>query len=294
MRARDAARSLRAFADERASVPVAGALALALCAGPWALARGDGPALTRAALVLFFVLLALRIVDDLCSVAADRLAHPGRGLPSGRIATGPLAAAAATLYAAALLVGGSRLAPGLLALGACYAAHYSLADRIPLVVRPALVNAVFGAIPFGVARLVAADARGGADARAVAALALTFWLAAVGHDVAHEVHAQSERPPGPPTVSATIGPRAAALAALGCYVAAFAAGVWSAGAVAARMGPPRLFVASLAVLSAGTLALLAALVARPCHGRARRLYVVGVLAFAVPSLMLGLDRLLSW
>jgi 4-hydroxybenzoate polyprenyltransferase len=283
--------SLRAFTAERAPVGVVAPLALALSAGPWALARGDGMALLRAAAVLFLVLLALRIADDLRSLAHDRIAHPGRAVPSGRIAARPLAAGAALLLAAALVLGLPHLSLGLVLLAAYYAAYYAAAERIPLVLRPPLVNAVFLAIPPGVA-LLAHGAVAGRSAQA--ALAACFWLSAVGHDYAHEVHAQDEMPPGPPTIPPVLGPRRTAALGLACYAAACAAGLLAARAARVPGGWPPLFVASLVLLYGFVGILLVRLIARPCRERARRLYVSGMACFAVPSLALGLDHLLHW
>ncbi len=313
MRASAIAASLRAFAAERAPVAVLAALAVALCAGPWALTGADALTLGRAAAVTFLALFALRAADDLRSVEADRTAHPKRGLVTGRIAAGPLGAGAGFLALGAMLIGGPRLAPWLAGLALYYAAYYAIAAHIPTVLRPVLVNAVFAAIPLGVGRLAGSVAwptstEAGAapleasGATALLPCALFFWLASVGHDLAHEVHAPDEAPPGAPTVSSLMGPGRAAALALACYAAAAAAGVLvalaghkEALALAAAPAPwPRLFIAGLVIGFAGVGRLLARLVAEPCRERARRLYVSGFACFAGPSMLLGLDRLLGW
>jgi len=79
---------------------------------------------------------------------------------------------------------------------------------------------------------------------------------------------------------------------LGCYAGGCVAGLVAAhGALVPGSWPP-LFVTSLAVLFGYVGFLLVRLMARPGRERARRLYVSGVACFAVPSLLLGLDRLL--
>jgi hypothetical protein len=292
------AAALRAFAAERAPVGVVGALAAALSAGPWALVRGDGAAFLRGAVVTGLVLFILRAVDDLRSVAHDRLAHPGRGLPSGRIPRRPLAAGAALLGVTAALAGGPVLAAGLAALAAWYAAYFALVARVPPVARPPLVNAVFLGIPLGVAALAEArvgPATGLAGDPGLVALALFYWLSATGHDFAHEVHAADEAPAGPPTTpSASIGGRTAAILGFGCYAAAFAGGLAAARAAPSRGVTPHLFTGALVVLSAYLGLRLVRLVVHPCRERARRLYVAGVACFALPSLLLAADRLLGW
>jgi 4-hydroxybenzoate polyprenyltransferase len=291
--AREIAGSLRGFTAERAPVGAVAALALALCAGPWALARGDGSALPRSVAVVFLLLTVLRITDDLRSLEHDRITHPERALPAGRIAARPLAVGAALLCAVAVALSVPRLTLGLGLVAAYYAAYYVLVERIPVVVRPPLVNAVFLAIPPGVGLLSGAvGAAGGAGASALAPLAAFFWLSAVGHDYAHEVHAAEEAPPGPRTVSQVLGPRVTAGVGLCCYVGSCVAGLLAAQRAHVPGNWPPLFVTSLCALFVYVGFLLVRLVARPGRERARRLYVSGVACFAVPSLLLGLDRLL--
>jgi 4-hydroxybenzoate polyprenyltransferase len=307
VRAREITSSLRVFAAERAPAAVVLALAVSLCAGPWALAGEDGPALLRAVAVVFLVLTALRIVDDLRSIEHDRIASPERALPAGRIEARPLVVGAALLFAAAALVSVPRLTLGLGLLAAYYAAYYALVERIPIVLRPPLVNAVFLAIPLGVGVLSggagtpgaavatggqAVDGSGGAGAPALVALAAFYWLSAVGHDYAHEVHSADDAPSGLRTISQSLGPRVTAGVGLCCYVGGCVAGLLAArGALTPGRWPP-LFVTSLAVLFGYVGFLLVRLIALPGRERARRLYVSGVVCFAVPSLLLGLDRLL--
>jgi 4-hydroxybenzoate polyprenyltransferase len=298
--------SLRTFAAERAPVGVVLPLAASLCVGPWAFAGGEGPALLRSVAVAFLVLTALRIADDLRSVEHDRAFAPERALPSGRIAARPLALGAALLFAAAVLLSAPRLSLGLALLAAYYASYYALGERVPVVLRPPLVNAAFLAIPLGVAALSGAAGPpgavaiagaqiggGGGGAVRAALLGLCFWLSAVGHDYAHEIHAAEEAHPDLRTPSRILGPRLTAVIAFGCY-----AGGWTAGMLAGRgaFGPgswPPLFAASLGILFGYVGVLLVRLVAAPGRGRARSLYVAGFACFAVPSLLLGLDRLLS-
>jgi len=61
--AREIAGSLRVFTAERAPIGVTLGLALGLCAGPGAMAGGDGVALLRSAALVFLVLVVLRIAD---------------------------------------------------------------------------------------------------------------------------------------------------------------------------------------------------------------------------------------
>jgi len=285
--AREILGSLRVFAAERAPAGVVLALSVSLCAGPWALAGADAPALLRSVAVVFLVLTVLRIADDLCSLEHDRIASPERALPAGRIGARPLAVGAALLFAAAALLSAPRLTLGLGLLVAYYAAYYALVARIPVVLRPPLVNAVFLAIPAGVGLL-----GGDAAASGAALLGPFFWLSAVGHDYAHEVHAPEEAPPALHTCSQVLGPRVTAGVGLGCYAGGCVAGLVAAhGALVPGSWPP-LFVTSLGALFGYVAYLLVRLIARPGRERARRLYVSGVACFAVPSLLLGLDRLL--
>ena len=305
MHARDIPASLRVFAAERAPAGVVLALAVSLSAGPWALAEADGTTLLRSVAVLFLVLFVLRIADDLCSLDHDRIAAPERALPSGRIGARPLAVGAALLGAAAVALSAPRLTLGLGLLAAYYAVYYALVEWLPVVLRPPLVNAVFLAIPPGVlllgggagtsgAAMVAGVQLlgGGAGAGRAVFLGLCFWLSAIGHDYAHEVHAPEEEHSALRTCSLVLGPRVVAGIGLGCY-----AGGCVAGLLAARgaLGPgswPTLFVTGLGACFAYVAYLLVRLIARPGRERARRLYVSGVVCFALPSLLLALDRLL--
>jgi len=282
-------RSLKVFTAERAPIGVTLGLALALCAGPWALAGGDSPALLRSVAITFLGLVVLRIADDLHSLAHDRIASPARALPSGRIAPRALRAAAAVLLAVALLLGlpWASLAFGLLA--SYYAGYYALASRLSVALRPPLVNAVFAAIP-----IVVGLVGGNAGPPSASLLALFFWLSAVGHDYAHDVHAVGEAPAGEESCSAALGPRRTAALGLLCYAGALVAAVCAARQAAAAGDQPALFVVSLVALFGYVAYLLARLVVRPSRAAARRLYVSGFACFAVPSLLLGLDRLLWW
>ncbi len=288
--AREIARSLRVFTAERAPIGVTLGLALGLCAGPWAMAGGDGAALLRSVAVVFLVLVVLRIADDVRSLDHDRIASPERSLPAGRISMRPLVAGASVLFAAALLLSVPRasLALGLLAL--YYAGYYALGQQIPVVVRPVLVNAVFLTIPACVG-LVGGDVRW----RGVVMLGLFFWLSAVGHDYAHAVHAAGEGAAGVETCSRALGPRRAAGIGLACYAGGCAAGLLAVrGAPALGGGDwPLLFLVGLTALFAHVAYLQVRLIAHPSRARARRLYVSGFACFAVPSLLLGLDRLLG-
>jgi len=288
--AREIARSLKVFADERAPIGVTLGLSFGLCAGSWAMSGADGPALLRVVAIVFLVLLVLRIIDDVRSLDHDRIASPERSLPAGRISVRPLVAGAAVLFAAALLLSVPRLSLALGLLALYYAGYYVLAERIPVVMRPALVNAVFLAIPAAVGLMGGDVGRHG-----LALLGLFFWLSAVGHDFAHAVHAAGESPAGVQTCSHVVGPRLTAVIGLACYVGGCAAGVLAVRGVPALEGGdwPRLFLVGLAALFARVAYLLARLIARPSRARARPLYVSGFATFVVPSLLLGLDRLLA-
>jgi len=239
--------------------------------------------------VVFLVLVVLRIADDLRSLEHDRIASPERALAAGRIGARPLAAGAAVLVAAAAALSAPHLTLGLVLLGAYYTGYYAFAERIPFPLRPPLVNAVFLAIPFGVGLL-------GREASAIGTglLGLFFWLSAVGHDYAHEVHALDEARPGVTTCSQVLGPRLTAGIGAGCYACGCVAGLLAPHGTRALGDWPPLFVTSLITLFGCIAVLLAGLIARPGQRRARRLYVSGVVCFAAPSLLLGLDRLLRW
>lgn len=269
---RDVAAALSGFAAERFPLRVTGPLAVALAAGPYAVAGGGAVGFARSVVSVFLLLLAVRIVDDIRSIPDDRLAHPERGLPSGRIPVPPLRAAAVCSTVAVFLVSAGPAAAALMALVLAYVVYFSVERRLSLAARPPAVNVVFLWIPVHVT-LIGTEF----DPTAVAGLAAFFWLAAVGHDYLHDIHAVGESSRGMETSRTLLG--------AACCAGGFGAGVWLALRSGIAEAPP-LFLTSLTVL----FAYLGYLVARSME---RPIYVAGFAAFALPSALLGLDRLLG-
>jgi hypothetical protein len=280
--------ALSDFAAERFPLRVTVPLAVALSAGPYALSGGGSAGFARSVLAVFLVLFVLRIVDDLRSVSVDRLLHPARGLPVGRIAVPALKAGAACLLIAAFAVSAGRPTIPLTLLAAWYAVYFRSERHIPLVLRPWAVNVVFLWIPLHVVL-----SGGHLDPSAVAPVAAFFWLSAVGHDYLHDVRAATEAPVAPETCGRCLGPRGAVLVGTVCFVGAFVAGAWLGLRGGGVSSAPPLFLASLAVLLPLVGYLAGRLMAHPSRARARPFYVTGFAAFVLPSALLGLDRLLG-
>ncbi len=286
--AQEIARALRIFASERFPLGVSLPLAFGLCVGPYAIAGGDWPVFLRAVAATFLVLFVLRIVDDVLSIDEDTIKSPERALPAGRISVPALAKGAAVLFAAALLVSLSWLSLALVLQALYYASYFYFAKRIPVVVKPVLVNVVFLSIPTYVGLT-----GGELHQHCLLMLGLFFWLSVIGHDYAHNVHADGESHFEVETCSQILGPRKTATVGLVCYVGAFVVGVLSVCGPHGFHERPSLFLIGLTVLFAQIIFLLVRLIIEPSRARARPLYVGGFSFFVIPSVLLGLDRLLN-
>jgi 4-hydroxybenzoate polyprenyltransferase len=238
----------------------------------------------RAVAATFLFLFVLRIVDDVISISEDKAEHPGRALPSGRVPIPALGSGAALLFALALLVSYSWLSLFLILQALYYVGYFCCVKRIPVAIRPLLLNLVFLAVPSYISLI-----EGSRSQPWPFSLGLFFWLSVVGHDYAHNVKASSELSLAV-TAARVLGARGAALVGLVFYSGAFTVGVLS---VLPREVLQRssFFLLGLALLFVRVMFLLIKLVAQPCRARARRLYVSGYAFFLIPSLLLGLDRL---
>jgi len=277
-------KALRVFAHERYPIGVALPISVCLCAGPYAVAGGSWTALLRAVAATFLFLFVLRIVDDVLSLGEDKAEHPGRALPSGRVSIPALGSGATLLFAIALLVSYSWLSLFLILQALYYVGYFCCVKRIPVAIRPLLLNLVFLAVPYYIS-LIESDRTEPWPFM----LGLFFWLSVVGHDYAHNVKASSEFSPEV-TRARVLGARGAALVGLVFYAGAFTAGVLS---VLPRGDLQRssFFLLGLALLFVHVMFSLIKLVAQPCSARARQVYVSGYVFFLVPSVLLGLDRL---
>lgn len=275
---------------------------------------------------VFCALLALRIADDVNSIGQDRFCHPERLLVQGAISAQHmqrwvgilcLAALAMVLLWLALrldVIDGERqlrwtwyhglrfnqpdlrgdhlatlfglpwwmdllLLPGLLLW---YAAYFRYKADLPLVLRPFVSNGLFLALPLigcGQYLLMALK------------LGLFCWLAAAGHEFAHNVRAAEEREfpsATAPDYVDLLGPLGAlALAALlyalalPCGLAYRALAVDSLPAIAEKM---QLFRTSMLLCALMLLPLFLLTWVQPCRLHARRFYVPGFVFFLLPLL----------
>ena len=188
----------------------------------------------------------------------------------------------------ALALSAGRLTLLLAPLAFAYAAFFSVQQRIPVVARPPLLNAVFLVIPCFAGLL-----RGYGPVPSLLVLGAFFWLSAVGQDYAHAVHGEGESHPEVLTVARAWGPRRTAVVGLGCYVVALAVGsslVVLRPTDGWRMLP---YLFGLVLCFVALAPLLVQLIIEPCRKRARPLYVGGVVFFLVPSVLLGLEAVLG-
>jgi 4-hydroxybenzoate polyprenyltransferase len=249
------------------SVPLAAAAVL----GPLLRRQAGSPAVARGLVTAWVALLVLRMIDDLADLEADRAFHPERGLCSGAIDAGALRRAALAL-AAGLLALLPRDAGSLPLLGgaALYALFYGVRGRLPRWLAPIPANAVFGLLPLTAAA---------SPPRIPDLLLAAFvYLAALGHEWGHDVHARHERPPGAPSLANAYGARASAAVSALLFAAASAAGA----AFWAGAGRPAIFGVALLGTAAGLASVLARLLLEPSARRARPLYVGGMAFWALP------------
>jgi len=269
----------RAFMAERCPLPVMLPLAAMLYGAPALLRKPDWSVMVKGGLSTLSALVVLRAVDDLSDLAADRRCHPRRGLVNGRIQPAGLKKVAVLLCM--LIAGLNFVPPGSIyvsiMLGA-YMVFYGLKERLSAVWQPFWVNLIFLAIPFYAAGW----------STAVVYLALFVWLAVVGHDFCHSVHARSEGFQVGQTLSACWGPRKAALIGVGAYFvsAAAGAGFWISA------GRPLLFCLALTTSALGLAVLGPALIVNPCRARAQAFYVPGFLFFVLPLAGYIMDKLI--
>ena len=290
--------------------------ALLWLAAPWHRHGGELPG----TLAVFCALLALRMADDINSLAQDRRTKPQRSLCRGeigvthlRIWIGVLLLAAAWLLfnPPGIFPGGAlrqRLADGftmltlappnlyrpaesspfwaqpepwLLALGISgYAAYFLCKKRLPVLLRPFVSNVAFMLLPLFAA---------GPFLTTGLLLGLFCWFGAVGHEFAHNVRTAQER------VAAVdadyvdlLGSRGVLLLAASLYLLALGCAGLLSWAGLSR-GVFIWFVCTPALWLA---VLFARLWQRPGLQRAASFYVAGFVFFLLPLLIdTGFDYL---
>ncbi len=273
------------FVKERFPLHVTLPLTLILFAGPASLSP---PGLWEAIFgwaSTFLALLFLRIADDLASLQIDKIAHPGRGLPAGRIKAANLKIFVA-LGLGAMVLWQTNAQAFLLVLGAItfYLLFFKgFKERLPLLMRAFFSNVIFAVVPC-YAGLVSGNFR-------ISQLFLAgfVWLAAVAHEWAHNVHGPGEAGLGLADYAEAIGARAAAAVALALFAgsALFALLAWL------TMARPWVFGMLLVIttLYAGFLGIR--LIREPEYKNAKPFYVAGFTFFLLPLAGLVIDGLLG-
>jgi len=272
------------FIKERFPLPVALPLTLILFAGP---ASVSPPGLGGAIfgwVNTFLALLCLRMADDLTSLPTDKISHPERGLPAGRLEARNLRNFLA-LAVSAMVLWQVNIPAMLAAIGTVifYVLFFrDFKEKLPLLTRPFFSNIIFAVIP------CYAGIMGGNLTPAHLWLAVFIWLAAVAHELAHNVHGPLETDLGLADYVESIGARSTAALALVLFALAgfFAFLAWLS------LARPWVF-GLLLVLTAAHLGFLGAkLIREPEYENARPFYVAGFTFFLVPLAGLLIDRLL--
>jgi hypothetical protein len=203
----------------------------------------------------FLGLLCLRIADDLASLENDKVAHPDRGLPSGRINAGNLR----TFVAAGTIL--------------FYILYFkSFKKRLPLIIRAPWSNAIFAVIPCYVGLLSPNFVT------PQVFLAGVVWLAAVAHEWAHNVHGPDETGLGLAGYVQAIGSRQSAAVALALFAGAafFACLAWL------TMGRPWVFGMLFVMTSLHVGFLGMRLIRQPEYKNAQPFYIVGFTFLLLP------------
>ena len=278
-------KDLREFVRERFPLTVSLPLTLILFAGPASLSSLNPPAWICGWVSTFLALLCLRIADDLTDIETDKITRPQRGLSSGRIMPGNLKVAVAAGLAVILLINlptGSSLLVAVVMIS--YGLYFQVAkSHVPLLIRAPLSNGIFGLLPC-YSGLLNHNLLGSQFL-----LGLFVWLAAVGHEWAHNVHRDEDSMPGLAGYSQAVGPRRSALVA-GLLFALAALCAWLAWV---QIGQPPLFGVLLLLTSIHLGVLSSKLVQNPCYLNAKPFYIFGFTFFLLPLAGLWADSLLG-
>ncbi len=262
------------FSRERFPARVTIPLSLVLFGAPASLVRPDAHRWVTGAATVFLALLALRIVDDISDIEMDAISKPERGLVCGRIDITQVKRGSSTCAALIALLNTSW--PSLLTVSATagfYAIFYGQRHRIPIMLRPFLINMIFFIIPVYVSSL-----KNFYDIYSILLLALFVWLAVVAHDFAHSVHGPDEGFDAIKSFSDCIGAKGSALLSAVLFACSGITGTvfwYLSGA-----GP--LFLISLCCTSAFIGLRCRELIKRPRKATAKKFYVAGFLFFIVP------------
>ena len=277
--------NLSVFIRERFPLKVTLPLSAILCAAPLSFTPCRAAHVAVGCVSVFLALLCLRIADDLSSLEADRLTHPDRGLPSGRINATSLGHALCVLVALLLAVNSSSLhrVVLLLATTAFYGLFNANRQRIGVLPRPLFSNIVFAGIPLYVCYL------GRANPNLPHLLyGLFVWISAVAHEYAHNAHGPGEGVAGIKDYSAVLGARGTAIAATFGFAAAAVTGslFW------ATCGQPPVFAVMLTATFIHIMYLGAKSIRHPVAANAQPFYICGFTFFLIPSIGLIVDCML--
>ena len=229
--------------------------------------------------------------DDFVSIDIDRVIHPERGLPSGRVNRELLKRGMWILVTILLAVNLLR-GDGLVALtGVLYYIFYFRAKyKLTLLSRPMYSNLIF----LGIAPYVCYSVSGTVSL-AHLVLGVFMWVAVLGHEFAHNVEEKPEKWETRivwelrmrHSYSSFLGADRCALVAAALFTMACSLGVlfWFLA------GKPLIFLFLLAGAEIHIVLLLARLLEKPVKRNAKPFYVAGFTFFLLPCLGLYIDRL---
>ena len=230
---------------------------------------------------IFSILLILRIADDLSDIQLDRILHPERGLPSGKINLPHLKKAAAVLGGGLIIINRGWLVSSLIFLGiGWYFLYFKNKAKIPIRYQYLLTNLIFFLIPF-YDRLA-----GSADIDySTLWLGLFIGFSVVAHDIAHSIDDPVESKLPILAATARPSPIVSSILAAGGYLLAGVSGI----VFFISADHPVIFLLVFILTSIQIGALLLKLIRQPVSMIAHSFYVTGFIYFLLPLTGLILD-----
>jgi 4-hydroxybenzoate polyprenyltransferase len=273
------------FIAERFPLKASLPLTAALCAGPLSLLQFHWTDAIITFTMVFIIFLCLRITDDLASIHIDRLTHPTRGLPSGRIDAAKLKRYLLILIAAAAAISasGAFLISTLLII-VYYSLYFALFKKIPILVRPFLSNLIFFGLPAYIAQIISPQ-----FSSPHLFLGLFAYASVIAHEYAHNVHSPDQTPSDEKTYVDLLGPRGLALLSFLVFALAALSGFafWYAS------DQPPLFFIVLCLTTIQIFYLQVKLINQPVAHKAHPFYIYGFTFFLLPFIALAFDKVLK-
>lgn len=272
------------FIKERFPIRVSLPLVVIICTAPLSHIKISIVNIVLVNITIFLGLLCLRIVDDVMSIDVDRVMHPDRGLPSGKIRLSNLRSFMTVIVLIILIINyfwGQF--SGIAIMTIYYGLFFKFKYKIPLLIRPFFSNMIFFGIPGYVYYVESSQI-----SYVHMLLGLFIWLTVVAHEFAHSVHGDKENTQlGILTYSKILGARGSALLSLLFFFMASIVGFifWF------NANKPKLFFIMLLITGFHIGYLEFNLIKEPVQKKANPFYIYGFTFFLLPCMGLIIDSL---